>query len=70
MYSITSRASFDSLKSFHDQILRVKDVERFPVVVLANKCDLEKDREVSQSEGGNYANSIKAPFYEVRGIDI
>lgn len=42
VYSITSRSSFENLNSFHDQILRVKDEDSFPVVILANKCDLEK----------------------------
>jgi len=64
VYSITSKTSFDNLVNFHDQILRVKDEDSFPVVILANKCDLEKDREVSVMEGKSFADSIGAPFYE------
>jgi len=64
VYSIAARASFENLKNFHDQILRVKDEDTFPVVVLGNKCDLEKDREVSTVEGKQFADTIKAPFYE------
>jgi len=64
VYSITSRPSFDTLPSFHDQILRVKDEDSFPVVILGNKCDLEKDREVSTEELKNYADSIGAPYFE------
>jgi len=64
VYSITSRATFESLPSFHDQILRVKDEDSFPVAVLGNKCDLEKDREVSTMEGKEFADSIGAPFFE------
>ncbi len=34
------------------------------VAVLGNKCDLEKDREVSTMEGKEFADSIGAPFFE------
>jgi len=64
VYSITSRPSFESLANFHDQILRVKDEDSFPTCILGNKCDLEKDREVSTVEGKEFADSIGAPFYE------
>jgi len=64
VYSITSKPSFENLTAFHDQILRVKDEDSFPVVILGNKCDLEKDREVSTMEGKSFADSIGAPFYE------
>jgi len=64
VFSITSRASFESLHSFVDQILRVKDEDAFPVCILGNKCDLEKDREVTTSEAKAYADSIEAPFFE------
>jgi small GTP-binding protein len=46
VYSITSRNSFDEILTFHQQILRVKDKDYFPVVVVANKCDLEYERQV------------------------
>jgi len=64
VYSITSRSTFEGLQSFHDQILRVKDTDSYPVVILGNKCDLEKDREVMTNEGKIFAEKIKAPFYE------
>lgn len=46
VYSITSRNSFDEISTFHQQILRVKDKDYFPVIVVANKCDLEYERQV------------------------
>jgi len=64
VYSITTRTSFLNLSAFHDQILRVKDEESFPVVIVGNKCDLEKDRCVTTHEGKHFADSIDAPFYE------
>lgn len=48
VYSINSRQSFDEISLFQQQILRVKDKDYFPMVVVGNKCDLENEREVSQ----------------------
>ena len=49
VYSITSRNSFEEITTFHQQILRVKDKDSFPVVVVANKCDLEYERQVGMN---------------------
>ena len=46
MYSITSRNSFEEISQFHQQILRVKDKDFFPTLVVANKADLEYERQV------------------------
>lgn len=48
VYSITSRQSFEEIMTFQQQILRVKDKDYFPIIVVGNKCDLEKERVVSQ----------------------
>lgn len=48
IYSITSRQSFEEIMTFQQQILRVKDKDYFPIIVVGNKCDLEKDRVVSE----------------------
>lgn len=55
VYSITSRNSFEEISTFHQQILRVKDQDSFPVVVVANKCDLEFERQVGMN--GKVADS-------------
>ena len=52
VYSITSRSSFEEISTFHQQILRVKDVEGYPIIVVGNKCDLENERQVSSK--GHY----------------
>lgn len=47
VYSITSRQSFEEIQTFQQQILRVKDKDYFPIIVVGNKCDLEHERQVS-----------------------
>lgn len=46
IYSITSRQSFEEIMTFQQQILRVKDKDYFPIIVVGNKCDLESERVV------------------------
>jgi GTPase KRas protein len=48
VYSITNRQSFEEILTFQQQILRVKDKDYFPIIVVGNKCDLENERQVSK----------------------
>ena len=48
VYSITSRQSFEEIQQFQQQILRVKDKDYFPIIIVGNKCDLEGEREVTK----------------------
>ncbi|KUI68267.1 Ras-like protein [Cytospora mali] len=64
VYSITSRQSFEEITTFQQQILRVKDKDYFPMVVVGNKCDLEGEREVSRGEGEALAQSFGCKFIE------
>ena len=48
VYSITSRQSFEEIQTFQQQILRVKDRDYFPMILVGNKCDLDQEREVSK----------------------
>jgi len=64
VYAITSRSSFEELVGFKDQILRVKEADLVPMVVVGNKSDLESERQVSSQEGQDLAKSFGAPFFE------
>ncbi|SJL00043.1 probable 24 kDa Ras-like protein [Armillaria ostoyae] len=64
VYSITSRNSFEEISTFHQQILRVKDQDTFPVIVVANKCDLEYERQVGMNEGRDLAKHFGCKFIE------
>ena len=43
--------SYEEIKGFEQQILRVKDRDSFPMILLGNKCDLESERQVAVTEG-------------------
>jgi len=64
VYAITSRSSFDEIASFREQILRVKDKDKVPKVLVGNKCDLETERQVTTGEGQDLAKSFGCPFVE------
>ena len=64
VYSITNRGSFEEISSFREQILRVKDADRVPMVVVGNKADLEDERQVSQEDGRELAASFGCPWME------
>lgn len=69
VYSITSRMSFEEIETFFQQICRVKDRDHFPMVLIANKCDLEYDRQVSSQEGRDLALHYGCQFVESSAKD-
>jgi GTPase KRas protein len=64
VYSITSRQSFEEIITYQQQILRVKDRDYFPIIVVGNKCDLDKDRAVQKEEGEALARQFGCKFIE------
>lgn len=65
VYSITSRGTFDEISVFKEKILRAKDMDSVPMVLVGNKCDLEGERQVSMDEGKQKAAEWGCPFMEV-----
>eukprot|EP01121_Diplochlamys_sp_Union-15-3_P007231 TRINITY_DN1822_c0_g1_i3.p1 TRINITY_DN1822_c0_g1~~TRINITY_DN1822_c0_g1_i3.p1 ORF type:complete len:193 (+),score=42.77 TRINITY_DN1822_c0_g1_i3:40-618(+) len=63
-YAITSRPSFDELQQFKEQILRVKDANKVPIVLVGNKADLEEERQVTTAEGQERSKHYECPFFE------
>ena len=64
VFSITSQATFNDLMELRDQILRVKDSEKVPMVLVGNKCDLEDDRVVQKDQGTKLAEQWTCSFFE------
>ncbi|KAK2669873.1 hypothetical protein RAB80_014010 [Fusarium oxysporum f. sp. vasinfectum] len=65
VYSITSRQSFEEITTFQQQVLRVKDKDYFPILLVGNNCSLESERDVSRQEAEALARSFGYPFIEV-----
>ena len=58
VYSITAQSTFNDLQDLREQILRVKDTEDVPMVLVGNKCDLEDERVVGKDQGLNMARQF------------
>lgn len=46
VFAVTDHPSFEEISKFHRQILRVKDRDEFPMLMVGNKADLENQRSV------------------------
>ncbi|KAJ8031970.1 Ras-related protein R-Ras2 [Holothuria leucospilota] len=64
VFSLTNRTSFDEIYKYHRQILRVKDRDEFPMILVGNKCDLESSRQVTTEEGNQLAQTLKIAYLE------
>lgn len=63
-YSICDRHSFQEAVEYRKLIARVRLTEDIPLVLVANKLDLQSQRKVSLEEGKALANQFGCPFYE------
>ena len=64
VFSITDEFSFQKCQEFRDHILRVKNDDNVPIILVGNKCDLDKRRQISAAQGQVYASSWKAQYFE------
>ena len=55
VYSIVALGTFNDLVDMREQILRVKDTDDVPMVLVGNKCDLNESRIVTTDQGQDMA---------------
>ncbi|WPK26357.1 hypothetical protein PUMCH_003710 [Australozyma saopauloensis] len=69
VYSVTDANSLKELLALREQVLRIKDSENVPMVLIGNKCDLEDDRVVSIDDGIAVSHEWGlVPFYETSAM--
>jgi len=65
VFSICNTNSFYELAELREQIIRIKDDEDIPLVVVGNKSDMEDDRVVPRARAFQLAQSWgQKPYYE------
>eukprot|EP00163_Fabomonas_tropica_P012041 TRINITY_DN2313_c0_g1_i5.p1 TRINITY_DN2313_c0_g1~~TRINITY_DN2313_c0_g1_i5.p1 ORF type:complete len:157 (+),score=27.16 TRINITY_DN2313_c0_g1_i5:450-920(+) len=64
VYSITSPSSYDDLEEFRNQILRAKDADHVPMILVGNKADLEAERGVTTEKAKERATAWECEFME------
>uniref|UniRef100_A0A6B2LGA1 small monomeric GTPase n=1 Tax=Arcella intermedia TaxID=1963864 RepID=A0A6B2LGA1_9EUKA len=62
VFSLTNRKSFDAIKGLRDNIIRIKDKDKFPLIICGNKSDLETERVIPALEVEELAKSWGCPF--------
>lgn len=64
VFSITEEDSFQASQEFREQILRVKNDENIPFLLVGNKSDLGERRKVSAQEAQDRARQWGVPYVE------
>lgn len=54
VFSLTDHNSFAEISKFQKQILRVKDRDEFPMLLVGNKSDLDHQRRVTKTHTNTY----------------
>ncbi|KAL7714603.1 Rab family GTPase [Entamoeba marina] len=66
VFDVTQENSFQSMQTWYDELRNTeKDI---PVMILANKCDLEQDRVVNKEESQQLAKDLSCSYYEVSAL--
>ncbi|CAD6626302.1 BJ4_G0042300.mRNA.1.CDS.1 [Saccharomyces cerevisiae] len=69
VYSVTDRQSLEELMELREQVLRIKDSDRVPMVLIGNKADLINERVISVEEGIEVSSKWgRVPFYETSAL--
>ena len=64
VFSITEDDSFQATQEFREQILRVKNDDSIPFILVGNKSDLTDRRQVSLRTATDRAESWRVPYVE------
>ncbi|KAK0729739.1 ras family-domain-containing protein [Lasiosphaeris hirsuta] len=64
VFSITSRTSLEELATLREEIIRIKDDENVPIVIVGNKADLVDQRVVDRARAFSLSQRWQAPYYE------
>jgi Ras-related protein Rap-1A/Ras-related protein Rap-1B len=64
VYSIIAQSTFNDLPDLREQILRVKDKDEVPMVLVGNKCDLNDQRVITTDQGEDLARKFGCAFLE------
>nr|XP_027229933.1 ras-related protein Ral-a-like isoform X2 [Penaeus vannamei] len=64
VFSITEDDSFQATELFREQILRVKNDDHIPFLLVGNKADLNERRKVREEDAKNRASQWGVPYVE------
>jgi len=68
VYAINDKESFECLEKKRDRILKLKKGQVCPIVLVGNKCDLERERVIPESEAKELAKTWNVEYIETSAI--
>lgn len=69
VYSVTDENSLKEMLALREQVLRIKDSDNVPMVLIGNKCDLDDERVLSIEDGIKVSQLWGlVPFYETSAM--
>ena len=69
VYSIDDLDSFEFIKDRYERICQIKNNENFSVIIVGNKCDLEKNRKVDNKDVESFTKSNCLEFIEASALN-
>eukprot|EP01094_Clydonella_sp_ATCC50884_P019149 TRINITY_DN3680_c0_g1_i1.p1 TRINITY_DN3680_c0_g1~~TRINITY_DN3680_c0_g1_i1.p1 ORF type:complete len:234 (-),score=57.53 TRINITY_DN3680_c0_g1_i1:48-749(-) len=72
LYSVTNKHSLAEARDLRSEVVEVKG-GHVPTIIVAAKCDLEKERKISREEGEALACELSCPFVETsskEGVNV
>uniref|UniRef100_F1LCG0 Ras-related protein R-Ras2 n=1 Tax=Ascaris suum TaxID=6253 RepID=F1LCG0_ASCSU len=64
VFSVVDRNSFEEVVRLQRMILRVKDRDEFPMMLVGNKADLSDERQIPRPEAEELARRLHVPYVE------
>ena len=68
VYSIDNQDSFDSTKYRYERIVKNKQNQKYSVIIIGNKCDLEDQRVINREVAEKYCQDIGIDFMETSAL--
>ena len=62
VFSLVEQATFDHMDDFKEQISRVHEGKKMPIMLIGNKSDMEAEREVSRADAEAKAAAVSGLF--------
>ncbi|KAJ3177534.1 hypothetical protein HDU85_005812 [Gaertneriomyces sp. JEL0708] len=63
VFAVNDKHTFEEMRQLREQIVKLKDTKRVPVVVCGNKCDLPEDQiEVDDESVNSFCQQWKVPY--------
>jgi GTPase KRas protein len=70
VFAINDKESYECLERKRDRILKMKKGQNCPIILVGNKCDLDRERVVTESEAKELAKQWGAGYIETSAIVI